>query len=100
MFQPLPELTIRVQDGWFVVVAPTGHGQVEREHAARVEPGRYILQASETPNEKSCADQQDDRERQFRNHEQPSNIVAAAPDRARSGRTTARIFQSGVDIQP
>ena len=79
MFKPLPKLPVGVQDGLLVVVFSTGHGEVEGEHAARIESGRNILQARETSNEKSCADQQDHRERQFRNHEQAAEDCCRVP---------------------
>src|SRR6516165_9565493 len=58
------------------------------------------LNAGETPDEKTRADQQDYREHQFRNNEQPPKIIATTPDRTRSRRATARIFQSRIQIQP
>ena len=45
-----------IQNGLFVIVFAASHRQIERKHAARVESGRYILQAGETANEKPRAD--------------------------------------------
>src|SRR2546429_3646903 len=61
MLHPFPKLPIRVQGRLFVVVFATSHRQVEREHVTWVEPGRHILQAGETSDEKSCTDRKSTR---------------------------------------
>ena len=80
--QPFPQLPVGLQDRVGVVVLPAGHRQLERQHVARIESRRDVLQMREAADQQTRADEEHDRQREFRDDEQPAQVLAAAPDGA------------------
>src|ERR1700682_1529899 len=85
MFQTFPELVIRIEHGLRSVVLVAGHGEFKREYAVGIEPPSHLLQAGETADEQSRANEQHHRERQFGNYQRTSSVVAASPNGACAG---------------
>ncbi len=83
-----------------IAVFAAGHGEIEGQDAGGIEAGRHVLEAGEAADEQAGADEQDHRERQFGDHEQAADVVAASPDRARAGGAAGRVLEGGVEIQP
>ena len=97
--EPFPELFVGLQDRVCVVVLPAGHGQLERQHVARIESRRDVLEMREASDQQTRADEERDREREFRNDQELAQVLPTAPDGARASRSATRVFQVGVQIE-
>ncbi len=88
--EPLPQRLIGSPHGADVAVLGAGHRELEREHAARVEPWRHPLELTEAAHQKAGAHQHHDRECELCCDERAATAAAARCSRRSAARFLER----------